>query len=74
MIFADVSSNRPCQFGIATSKYDVNCWNVIVYEDQQSLAQNQLPLDMLILSNNGLVGSLPLVFCETESVSQIGVI
>ena len=71
LVFADFSSNHLCQFGIATSKSDVNRWNEIVYEDQQSLALNQLPLEMLILSNNGLFGSLPLVFVRLRALLKL---
>ena len=71
LVYADFSSNRLCQFGTTSCKSDQNRWNEIVFQDQESLALNQLPLETLILKNNGLFGSLPLVFVKLRALQKL---
>lgn len=71
LIYADFSSNPLCQIGEASSKSDTNRWHEMVFQDQQSFSQNQLPLEDLILNKTGLFASFPLVFARLRALRKL---
>lgn len=71
LLYADFSSNPLCQIGNASDKSDMNRWHEMVFQDQESFSQNQLPLEHLILHDTGIFGSFPLIFARFRALVKL---
>ncbi len=71
LIHADFSCNPLCQIGHASCKSDIHRWHEMVFQDQECFANNQLPLETLILKNTGVFGSIPVVFAKLRALRKL---